>query len=130
MAGTATDWNVAAIANTKGQIWANLAIPGAGARITLATDGTPDATANPNAKHLGMTREGAAFLVKPKYDQYYADEFVAPIKTNLTEQEMMITAELLQVTDTALLELLTPGVGTKSTGTGYEQVTFGQRALA
>lgn len=130
MAGTATDWNVAAIANTKGQIWANLAIPGAGARITLATDGTPDATANPNAKHLGMTREGAAFLVKPKYDQYYADEFVAPIKTNLTEQEMMTTAELLQVTDTALLELLTPGVGTKSTGTGYEQVTFGQRALA
>lgn len=129
MAGTATDWNVAAIANTKGQIWANLAIPAGGARLSLHTDGTPDGTANPNAKHLGMTREGAQFLVKPKFEQFYADEFTAPIKTGLGEQEMMISAELLQVTDTALLELLTPGVGTKTVGTGYEQVTFGQRAI-
>lgn len=129
MAGTATNWNVAAIAQNQGQLWANLAIPAAGARLTLHTDGTPDSTANPNAKHLGMTREGAQFMVKPKFDQYYADEFVQPIKTGLSEQEMMITAELLQVTDTALLELLTPGVGTKTTGTGYEQVTFGQRPI-
>ncbi len=52
MAGTATDWNAAAIAVTKGQLWANLAIPAAGARLTVATDGTPDAIANPNAKHF------------------------------------------------------------------------------
>lgn len=130
MAGTAVDWNVAAIANTKGQIWADLAIPAGGARLSLHTDGTPDATANPNAKHLGMTREGAKFLVKPKYDQYYADEFLGAIKTNLSEQEMMITAELLQIMDMDLLELLTPGFGTKTTGSGYEQLTFGQKAIS
>jgi hypothetical protein len=129
MPGTNVDWNVAAIANTRGQIWANLAIPAPGGRLSLFTDGTPDATANPKAVHLGMTREGAAYMVKPKFEQYYADEFIAPVKTNLGEMEAMIQAEILQVTDTKLLELLTPGVGTKTTGTGYEQVTFGQCAI-
>lgn len=129
MPGTAVDWNTLAIANTKGQLWGNLSIPAVGARLTLHTDGTPESLANPNAVHLGMTREGASYMVKPKFETYFADEFIAPIKTNLGEMEAMISAEILQVTDSKLLELLTPGVGTKSSTVAYEQISFGQRAL-
>lgn len=129
MAGKATNWNTAAIANSKGQLWANLAIPGAGARLTLHTDGTPDSTANPNAVHLGMTREGAKYMVKPTFEDYFADEFRAPIKSQLTQIEAAITAELLQVHDSDLLALLSNGFGTRTTGTGYEQITFGEIAM-
>lgn len=129
MAGTATNWNVAAIANSIGQLWANVAIPAAGARLTLHTDGTPDSTASPNARHLGMTREGAKYMVKPTYEDYFADEFRAPIKSQITALEAAITAELLQVTDMALLELLSAGFGTKATGTGYEELALGEIAL-
>lgn len=129
MAGTATDYNSLVIAQTKGQLWANLAIPGANARLTLHTDGTPESVANPTAKHLGMTKEGAKFMVKPSYDEYFADEFAAPIKTNVGTTEASIEAELIQVMDMNLLELLTPGIGTYSTAAGYMQVQLGSRAI-
>lgn len=129
MAGTATNWNVQAITSTEGQLWAGLSIPAAGARLTLHTDGTPDATANPNAKHLGMTREGAKYMVKPTIEDYFADEFPSPIKSKVTGLEAAITAELLQVTDSALLEILSAGFGTKASGTGYEEISLGAIAL-
>lgn len=129
MPGSTVNWDVAAIAQTKGELWANVAIPGAGARISLHTDGTPESVANPNARHLGMTREGAQFLVKPSYEKHYADEFLNPIKRSPGEIECAISAELLQVTDTQLLALLSPGVGTRSVGTGYEQLNLGQTVI-
>lgn len=125
MAGTATDYDVSKIIQTKAQLWAGLAIPGSGARLTLHTDGTPDATANPNAVHLGMTKEGAKIMAKTNFNEFYADEFVDAIKRSIEKQEMSIEAELLQF-DIDILALITPGAGTKATGSGYEQIKFGQ----
>lgn len=130
MAGTATNFSVTTIqAGTPGQLWANLAIPAAGARLTLHTDGTPDATANPSAVHLGMTKEGATISFKPKVEMYYADEFKSPIKSVVMETEGNIAAELLQVEDTDILQQITQGFGTLSSGTGYKQLTFGSGTL-
>jgi hypothetical protein len=130
MAGTATNFSVTTIkAGTPGQLWANLAIPAAGARITLDADGTPDASANPNAIHLGMTKEGAAFTFKPSVENYYADEFRSPIKAVIAETEAMITAELLQVEDFDVLKNITAGFGTYGTASGYKQLTMGTGTL-
>lgn len=125
MAGTATNNDVTVIANSPGQLWAGLAIPAGGAALTLDTDGTPDATANPSAIHLGMTREGAVFNVKPAFEQFYADEFSSPIKVRMTALEATLSAELLQITDADVLQKITAGFGTYSSALGYERTTFG-----
>lgn len=130
MPGTNTNYDITSIrAGLPGQLWANLAIPGAGASLTLAADGTPDAAANPNAKHLGMTKEGAELILKATFEKFFIDEFRNPVHVMLSGSEAMIKASLAQVMDMELFELLTPGVGTKTAGTGFERVTFGQRDI-
>jgi hypothetical protein len=129
MAGTAKDWKTLKVAQNAGELWANLAIPGGGAKLALHTDGTPDGTANPNAVHLGATKAGSKLMAKPKFTNYNVDEFRNPIITSIDEVELVISAELVGVTDTGLAELLTPGLGTKTTGTGFELVTFGTRSI-
>ena len=54
MPATAKNYDSAVTAHGPTDIWLSLAIPGAGAEITLFTDGTPDETANPSARHVGM----------------------------------------------------------------------------
>lgn len=130
MAGTATSWKTTNIALNAGQLWANLAIPGASARLTLDADGTPDATANPSALHLGATKAGAKFMVKSSVTKYNVDEFRAPISASITAVEMGISCELVGVTHSELLAFLLPGVGTYSTASGYKQVTMGSKAIA
>lgn len=130
MAGTATNFSPTTIkAGTSGYLWANVAVPGAGARMTLHTDGTPDATANPSAVHLGMTKAGATFTIKPSFENYNADEFRAPIKSSIMAVEMTLEAEILQVEDFSILEQCTLGFGTKTTGSGYEQISIGTKTL-
>lgn len=129
--GTSTNFSVTTIqAGTPGQLWANLAIPAGGGRLSLHTDGTPESTANPTAVHLGMTKEGATITFKPKVEFYYADEFKSPIKSVVMETEGMISAELLQVEDTDILAQITQGFGTSASGTGYKQMTFGSGTLS
>lgn len=130
MAGTATDWKTAKIAQNAGWLWRGLAVPGAGARLTLHTDGTPDSTASPNAKHLGATRAGAKLMIKSTLQNFNVDEFRAPIVTNLDTVAMGISGELVGVTDMELMAWLLPGVGTRSTASGYDQVTVGSKAIA
>lgn len=130
MAGTPVSWKTTAIAQNAGQLWGNLAIPASGARLTLDADGTPDATANPNAMHLGATRGGAELQIGSTLTNFNADEFRAPIVTNIDAVAMRISAELLGITDLDLMEFLLPGVGTKSEAAGYEQITVGRKAIA
>lgn len=129
-AGTAVSWRGTALAQNAGQLWGQLAVPSAGSRITLYTDGTPEATANPTAFHFGVTKAGAKLSIKPKYTKYYADEFRGPLVTNVDEVEMMIAAELLAVTDMDVIKNLLAGVGTYATSSGYKQVTVGSLAIA
>ncbi|HEX7313300.1 MAG TPA: hypothetical protein VF297_05240 [Pyrinomonadaceae bacterium] len=129
MAGTATGWDTLEVIQTQAQIWASLAIPGAGAELTLYTDGTPDATANPSAKHLGHTAEGASLLVKPSYNEFSVDESPAPFKRNVGGMEIAIAANLVQIEDFDLAELLLPGVATQSAPSGKKKLTFGLKAV-
>jgi hypothetical protein len=80
MAGTATRYNPLTIPmGIVAQLWANLAVPAAAARITLDADGTPDATANPNAKHLGHTDAGLTVTARETNQDWFADENPFPI---------------------------------------------------
>lgn len=129
MAGTATRYDSTLIqAGSPGQLWAGLAIPGAAARITLDTDGTPDATANPSAVHLGMTREGSTMAITPTFENFFADEFPAPIKSRMTAVEMSISCEMLQTVDFITLQKIMQGWGTYATGSGFQEIRVGQTA--
>lgn len=101
-----------------------MAVPGAGARVTLHTDGTPESVANPSAKHLGMTLEGARLIYTPSVNNFESDEQTAPIITQLSGEEAKIEGAALQVLDMALMTYLITG-GTFGSAAGYEQNTFG-----
>lgn len=130
MAGTALNYDSTLIqAGNAGQLWAGLAIPGAAARLTLDADGTPDATANPNAQHLGMTREGSTGAITPTFEDFFADEFPSAIKSRMTAVDMSVSCEILQVVDHAALSLCCQGWGTPGTDSStYEEITVGQAA--
>lgn len=130
MAGTADNWTVSKVSKSPGKIYVGVAIPGAGARMTLDADGTPDATENPNAIHIGMTKEGVKLMVKKETEQDFADEFAAPIRNNVSQTGMAIEGNLLQVLDWDTLEALAAGAGTKGSGSGYEEMTIGRKTLA
>lgn len=130
MAGTTLTWNTDNVANNAGQLFYDLAIPGAGARLSLdASTKTPDSTANPSAKHAGATQEGATCSVKSSQTTYSVDEFRAPIITNVDAVSMTIAAALVGVTKHELMGFLLPGVGTYSTASGYKQVQMGSLAI-
>lgn len=117
------------VVDTVAQIWAGLAIPGAGARLTLHTDGTPDATTNSSAIHLGHTKEGSKITIVSSMSKHFADEEAAPIKSTIDVTDMSIEGEFLQVLDDDVLKKLTAPFGTYGTSTGYKEWTIGRKAL-
>lgn len=110
------------------EIWASLAIPGAGNRLTLAS-GAPDATENTSRILLGLSEKGAVTQFKMETEDEFFDNFSYPLGTTVTQRQMMITTELNQIFDIDVLELLTKGMGTKVSGSGYEGITLGDAAL-
>lgn len=124
MAGTAKAYNTAMVELGPGDIWLNVAVPSSGARVTLHTDGTPESVANPTAKHLGMTLEGARLIYTPNLTNYESDEQTAPIITQNTTEEMRIEGSALQILDMALMTYMLVG-GTFGSAAGYEQNTIG-----
>ena len=124
MAGTADNWVVTNVAIGPGKFYANLAVPGAGGRLILAADGTPDATQNPLAVHLGMTEKGTAWSIKPTLSNFFADEFVDPIISRVTGNEIAITGSLYQIMDMALANILLPSA-TRSDLAGTTGVSLG-----
>lgn len=124
MAGTAKTYNTAMVELGPGDIWLNVATPGAAARVTIHTDGTPESVANPSAKHLGMTLEGAKLIYTPGLTNYESDEQAAPIITQLSGEEARIEGSSLQILDTALMTYLIAGA-TFSSGAGFEQNSIG-----
>lgn len=126
MAGSTLNWNAAQITNQYGWFWVGLATPGAGARITVFTDGTPDATANPSAKHLGHTSEGWEMTAAASTEDMTVDEQVAPIDTSVSDLAVALAASLVQTQDiSGVLQHLVSGFGTYGTAAGYEQIQLG-----
>lgn len=126
--GTALNWETINIPRGKrANLWGKLAVPGAGARLGLHTDGTPLALSNPTALHLGRTMEGAELRYRASLQLRSSDEFDAPFDTNIETVEAILAANIMPTLNTSIMELLMVGA-TKTTGTGYEQLTFGDKS--
>ncbi len=126
MAAVSDSWKTTNIAQKEGRLYRTVAVPSAGARPTVAS-GILDSGV---AVHMGATSGGSKLMVKSTLDKFYVDEFRAPIVSNISAVEMGIGAELIGVTDMQLAAYLLPGVGTRSTSTGYDYVTVGTKAIA
>lgn len=124
MAATAKNYATAMVEIGPGDIWLNHGLPGAGARIVLASDGTPDSVTNPSAVHLGMTTEGAKLLYTPNITEFEADEVTAPIIVQNIKEVLGIQGNMIQTLDTVLLNYLIAG-GTRTVGAQFEEVAMG-----
>lgn len=128
MPGTATRYDSTKIrAGTVGQLWAGLAVPGAGARLTLDPDGTPESVANPNAKHLGHTSEGTTGVINFEKTDFFADEVPYPIKAFPSQSSIQLTGNLIQIFDEEMLKVVTSGFGTYATAAGYREFAIGTK---
>ncbi|MGE0131877.1 MAG: hypothetical protein AB7U82_27655 [Blastocatellales bacterium] len=125
MPASTTNFDSTRIMTGPSKVWIDVAVPAGGARMTLDnTTGTPESVANPNAKHIGLTEAGVTMSVKTEIQSFEADELTAPWRQQLSNEEAVMSGNFLQIEDWDILGLITPG-GTKSTGSGYEQLTFG-----
>ena len=128
MPGTAKNYNQNQIILGPSDVWLNVAVPSAASRLTLDADGTPDATSNPNAVHLGMTVGGTTFEYVPEVQDFTSDELTAPHLSRIISERLTLKGEFLQVFNWSLLASMTVG-GTRNvntnTSTGYEELTIG-----
>lgn len=130
MAGSSSNFSATHITNQFGLFWVELAIPGAGARITLHTDGTPESVANPSAKHLGHTTEGWEVTAATQVEDQFFDEQVAPVDSVISSLNVALAANLGQTQDiSGVLRYLVSGFGTYGTAAGYEQIQLGITTL-
>lgn len=126
---TATRYDVTKIpAGVIATLWAGLAIPGANARLTIDSDGTPDETENPNAKHLGHTDSGITVSATETVQDFFADELAPPIASSIDTATVSITGTLLQVNDEEVMKVLGANLMTYSTASGYKQLQMGIKA--
>jgi hypothetical protein len=125
MPGTADNFDGQKILIGPGKIYADLAVPGPSGRLIVdPATLTPDATQNPDAKHLGYTREGTEVSVRPEVTRFFADESPFPILSRVQQEIVAISGEILQVTDFDVLEILMP-TATRSTLPGIDGIHFG-----
>ncbi len=124
------NWRIAYMSALPGQFWVKMATPGANALASIHTDGTPDATLNTTAQHLGGTEAGSKVMVKPTFQNFEIDEFRNPVITTIGGMQMGISANLAAVNDTNLLAWLLNGIGTRTvTSNVTEQIKIGITAL-
>jgi len=128
MAGTAKNYDSTTITLGFADLWYDVAVPTAGNRLTLDADGTPDATANPDAVHLGHTSEGSTLTINFAKTDYFVDETPFPVKTSIDSSTVELTGNLVQVFDEDVLTALMAGFGTYDTDTGYKELTLGTKA--
>lgn len=128
MPGKALAFNSLMVQLGAGHLWLDPELPATGARPTLtaAADGTmtPDATLSANAIHMGMTLEGTKLSIKPEPEYYHSDEQAAPIIAAFNVVSAKMEGTMIQTLDTIIAAKLM-GVGTRSAGAGYEQITIG-----
>ncbi len=125
MGTTPKIYTPAQIQRGAADLWWNVAKPASGNHvITLASDGTPDAVANPSARHLGLVDSASVFSYGPKYDLEKTDQDTAPVVAFLTEEEADIEATMKQLTFTNVMQYCMPA-GLFSDGS-KEGVTLGQ----
>jgi len=124
MAGGPKNYAISDIIQGPGDVWVIGNPPSdANLRLTLAADGSPDATAHPGSVHLGAVQSAITTMVKSKVTPIKLDQYDAPFDGYVSELDASIEAELAQTESSLLQRAL--GVGVYSSGSGYEQCTFG-----
>ena len=125
MAGTSKGFDTTKVQQGPGDIWQIITGTPVDAtpRLTLFTDGTPDASIYTDAVHLGLCAGATTTLLKPTLEHILADQADAPVDSYVTKDDMTIEAELEQLAEAKLARILSVGVA--STGSGYKQITFG-----
>lgn len=123
----ALKFNTTQTLKAPANIFAGLSIP---ATALTITGGEPDATQNPNAVHLGYTREGLVVTTTRELEEEFADEKKAAIISGIKTTGIQIAGEFLQVLNFDLLKLLTEGVGTIAASVGNRRLKFGQTVIA
>lgn len=124
MPGIAKDLQVSEIHQAPGDLWVIGTAPlDATPRLTLATDGTPEAAAHPGSVHLGATQSAITTMAKPVMAPIELDQHDGPFDSYATDLRSQLEAEMAQ-TEMAKLQRGI-GVATYATGAGYKQVTFG-----
>lgn len=121
---TADNFSSTTVAIGPGKLYAGLAIPGAGGRLILSSDGTPDATQNPSALHLGYTQDGVEFKKGHTLTGFTPDETNYPIISRVTGEEASISGSLWQIMDFDIAVILDP-LATRSNLAGTQGMTFG-----
>lgn len=124
MAGTADNFSSTTVAIGPGKLYAGLAIPNAGGRLILHTDGTPDSTQNPTAFHCGYTEGGTEMKISFTLTGYPTDESNFPIISRVTAEEASISGSAIAVMDFDLQVLLNP-LAVRSNLAGTQGMTFG-----
>lgn len=124
MAGTADNYSSTTVALGPGKLYAGLAIPGAGGRLILHTDGTPDSTQNPSALHLGYTEGGTEWKQSHTLQGFQPDEETFDVISRVTKEEASISGSLWQVMDFDITAILNP-LETRSNLPGTQGATFG-----
>lgn len=125
MAATAKNLDGSKIILGPGYLWADVGVPAAASRLTLASDGSPDSVGSPNAKNLGLTVGGCTVEFGLETQSFESDELTAEHLSRIVKQPISIKAELLQITDFAnVMKYVMPGAN-YSTSTGYKQLTIG-----
>jgi len=126
MAGTVKRYDTTTIrAGSVGDLWTGVAIPTAGNRLTLHTDGTPESVANPNAKHLGHTDAGTKLTMNFTITDHYVDEVPYPVKSSYDQTTFELTGNLVQIFDEEAMKALSENFATYGTAAGYKQFTIG-----
>lgn len=125
MAGTATDFNIAKIHQGAADLWiiGGGVVDSATPQLTIATDGTPDATAHPLSIHLGSFEDAAVVTVQPKWDDITIDQTDGVVARFVPEVKLGIEVTLKQL-DPSIMQYCA-GVGTYATASGYKQITYG-----
>lgn len=126
MAGTADNFQSGRIqAGNFGRLYVGLSIPATGSHIKLAPDGTPDATENPTALHVGYTDKGVKFTGKPTTTKFTGDESATPLKIVISVVDASLSGSLLQVEDFDVLAAIMKNIGTRTDGSGFQMLTIG-----
>lgn len=126
MAATPTNFNTNKLQIGPGTLWYFPDPPANGARIVLAADGSPDSVAHPTAKCMGLTDGGATFKTGlSEGEKVFADQIKDAIRETEGEATTSLATTIIQTGDVDLNVLLSPGQGTKVSGTGYEGVSYG-----
>jgi len=124
MAGTPDNFSSTTVAIGPGKLYAGLAIPGAGGRLILASDGTPDITQNPSALHLGYTEAGTEWKQSHTLTGFKADESNFDIVSRITDEQASISGSLIQIMDFDIDVILNP-LNVRSNLAGTHGATLG-----